>query len=417
MMNRYNRRAFLKRSALAAAGACCAAAFGPLAPGRVVAQTRAGNGRTVVFLNQFGGCDPLNTFAVPYSVSAYYDRRPTLAIPQGEVLITGNGIGLHPALQTLHQLYLDVDCAIVQGIGDPVGTRSHFTSQEIFSRGSTELEGTTDQRGWIGRMGDLYFEDIPFNTLGIGVGQLTDMRANRTKNLPIVTSSLSGTGFDYDYTGSGDNEFRAQVARAMLTRNKTVTARQEAMRKAADTAYKGVERLGEVAEQYSNVLSYPNSSLARFLRETAMVAEYGLGTKVIYGGIGGWDTHSNQASSHNGLMNTIDQALAAFVADLKRMGKWDSTILCIFTEFGRKTFENGSGGTDHGWGGAMVIIGGGVRGGVYGERPSMSEIRDQNWLYMDIDFRNVFSRLVNWLGYNPDAIFTQEYSKVNLPIV
>ena len=174
---------------------------------------------------------------------------------------------------------------------------------------------------------------------------------------------------------------------------------------------------GDVGYLPTNIC-YPNDRVGRFCQDAAMLINANtIGTQIIYGGVGGFDTHSSQASSHSNRLVEIDNALGMLVNDLKRLGRWDETVICIFTEFGRKTFENGSGGTDHGWGGAIVMLGGGVRGGVYGSTPSDAEIRNSNWLAMDIDFRNAFSEVISWLGFNPSPVFPESYVKTNLGVL
>ena len=106
-------------------------------------------------------------------------------------------------------------------------------------------------------------------------------------------------------------------------------------------------------------------------------------------------------------------AIGAFEADMKAIGKWNSTAICIFTEFGRKTFENGSGGTDHGWGSAMLVIGGGVNGGVKGPEID-AETFSEEWLPQRIDFRNAFSEMISWLGFNPAPVFPETFEKETL---
>ena len=120
---------------------------------------------------------------------------------------------------------------------------------------------------------------------------------------------------------------------------------------------------------------------------------HGFGTRIFYGGLGGWDHHSDQggiAGSQAALLALVDQAIGAFETDAKLNGWWDKLTICIFTEFGRKTFENGSAGTDHGWGSSMVVLGGGVNGGIKGPEITAEDFQDE-WLTQHIDFRNPFS--------------------------
>lgn len=409
-MKHISRRDFLKGSL--AATACCAAAHGPFGSRPVYAQSLGGNGRTAVFINQFGGNDALNSFAIPYTASSYYTRRPNIAIPQGQVLPLGNGIGLNPALTALKTIYDNGDLAVIQSTGDPIGTRSHFTSQEYFSKGVTDLSAI-DQRGWIGRLGDLYLSGTPFNTIGIGVGQQSDFNAYRPTNQPLVTSSLGAYGVTADNnTTTNDNAYRRAIVQGNLDRTKTRTDREQSAREGVQGLFKSEATLRTVVNAYNP--TYPATGLGNYLKDAARLIRYGLGTVVTYGGIGGWDTHQSQRASQDPNLTVINNAISAFYQDLVTMGKLNDVVLCIFSEFGRETFENNSGGTDHGWGGAMVVIGGPVRGGVFGPTPTVNDIQNRNWIFQDIDFRNVFAEIITWLGFNPDPVFPESYEKLAL---
>lgn len=413
-----SRREFFKRSLIVSSSACCAAAWGPASARTALAQLSGGSSRTLLMLNQFGGNDHLNSFAVPYTVPAYYDLRPTIAIPEANVLPMANGIGLNPVLINLHRLYQDGDVAVIQAAGDPIGNRSHFTSQEYFSRGIIDYSGNSDQRGWMGRLGDLYLTDTPFNTFGLGVGQQVDFTSNRARNRPIVAYSLDSYGFDDDYYVSFlENETRRSVVQGLLARQKLLTARKTSARSAQSALYDSIATLQNVIGEYSSTIAYPDSGVGRYFRDSArLIQSNRIATQLLYGGLGGWDTHSDQVGEHEARLSEIDTALLAFSNDLKAMGKWDEVAICIFTEFGRVNFENASHGTDHAKGGAMVLIGGAVRGGVFGPTPTSFQLSNDDYIDSEIDFRNVFAQAVQWLGYNPTPVFPESYSRVNLTL-
>lgn len=418
-MCKMNRRTFIKNSMLLSASACCAAAWGPVSARTALAQSIGGNGRTLVLLNQFGGNDCLNSFAIPFGRNAYYDLRPTIGIPSANVLQLDSVVGLNPVLINLHSLFLEGKVAVIQASGDPAGTRSHFTSQEYFSRGIIDADANSDHRGWIGRLGDLYFADTPFNTFGIGVGQQLDFTSDRASHRPIVTSQLSSFGFDNDWgVGSRENDFRRSIVQALISREKAVTARKNSARLAQKAMYQSMAQIQQIIASYTSPITYPNTGTGNYFRDAArLVQSEEIATRVTYGGLGGWDTHSNQVGSQEFNLGQIDAALGAFVADLKAMGKWEQTAICIFTEFGRINFENASGGTDHAKGGAMVVIGGAVNGGLYGPTPSEAELTQNDFIDMDVDFRNVFSDLITWLGFNPSPVFPETFSRVNLNFI
>lgn len=411
------RREFIKTATGATVAACCASAWGPKVPFAYAAST-IGRGRTLVCFNQFGGADHLNTFTVPYGLSAYYDRRPTIAIPANQVLTLDSTIGFNPALTSLHNLYRDGDVAVIQGTGDPIGSRSHFSSQEIMSRGVVNRSAGIDNKGWIGRLGDLDFVDLPFNTFGIGVGQLKDFSSSRGKNRPIVTNRLRDYGLDNDWVSNNENLQRRELVQKLLSRQKNATERQEAQRIAHRQMYSSLATIGGVYNSRSTAIAYQNNGPGRFFNDAMTLIESSqTGTQVIYGGLGGWDTHSDILETHTALLGQFNSAIDAFSRDCKRAGKWNDVAVVVFTEFGRNTFENKSGGLDHGVGSAMLVIGGGVHGGIFGGHPSNNEILNSPWSNMDIDFRNVLSKAINWLGFDSGPVFPESFSKVNVNFI
>jgi len=418
-----NRRDFLKGMLALGATACCNAAFGPLGSKYAWGQSAGGNGNTLILFNQFGGCDPLNSFAIPYTVGDYYSKRPSISIPQNMVLpLAGGEVGLHPALTTMKRLFDSGDCAIIRGIGDPVGTRSHFTSQDIFSRGITDGENG-DGRGWLGRLGDLYFSNQQFNTIGIGVGSQLDFNSNRDRNIPLVLHSLRN--FRYNnaqikgLSWNTENDFRRETLAKLTTVPSLGNTRIEDKVENAQVLTQGaVNVIQNAFENFTPQGAYSEDNPGHFFSEVATTMNGNLGTKIFYGGLGGWDHHSDQGGiegSQAALLAMIDSGIAAFEVDARAQGWWDKVTICIFTEFGRKTFENGSGGTDHGWGSSMVLIGGGVNGGVKGPVTTSADFQ-ADWLPQHIDFRNPFSEMVRWLGFDPNPVFPESYIKNNLSL-
>ena len=413
-----NRRKFLRQSALFTTTACCSAAWG--GPGhvrRAFAQTSNNNGNTIIYLNQFGGNDHLNSFAVPYTLGSYYDRRPSLAIPANTVLDLAQGIGFNPILSNLYSLYLEGRVAIIQGVGDPIGNRSHFTSQEYQSRGVTDFSNK-DKRGWLGRLGDLYLTDLPFNTIGLGVGSLKDFTSKRTQNLPMVSQRLDDLNLpNQNEVIEAENNHRHELAIALARQEATVplSARVADARRGLQTFYNSVATIKQVRDEYSSGITYPETGIGTLMQDSAkLIQSSRTEPKVIYTGIGGWDTHGNQTGAHTTLLEQVDQAIGALAQDLKAMNKWNSTTICIFTEFGRVNFQNASAGTDHAKAGAFVLIGGNVRGGVYGNSPTSGQIANQDFLDMEIDFRNVFAQTIQWLGFDPAPVFPENYDQTPL---
>ena len=153
-MKDISRRNFLRHSLAMASGACCASALGSLGPNIVHAQTQGGNGKMAIFMVLDGGCDSLQSWDIPYNRSGYHDARPDIGLHSGDVLVAESGLGIHPAMTNVHQLYLDGDVAVVRRCGAPGQSRSHDVAQNTMSLGNNGQSG--DQRGWMGRAFDLH---------------------------------------------------------------------------------------------------------------------------------------------------------------------------------------------------------------------------------------------------------------------
>lgn len=417
-----DRREFLKNLAKLSAGACCAAAFGPLGSRYAFGQSMGGNGKTAIFLNQFGGCDPLNSLSIPYNLGDYYDVRPTIGIqPEDLLTLNNSNYGFHPTLPNLQRIFNDGDVAVITKIGDPRGTRSHFTSQDIMSRGTTE-KVPQDRRGWMGRLGDLYFENIELNTLSIGVGNRLDLNANRSRNSPLAVGSLGDVGYDSltergSLNSSGETTLLREKIAALATETEGIPGMVDSSRRVFD---KAVGVVNDAEANYSAQAPYETGGVSNFLRQVATLTSQNVGTKVFYGGIGGWDNHSNQGGvtgTQASRLSNIDIGLGHFETDMKAQGKWNDVTIAIYTEFGRTISENGGAGTDHGWGFTMVLLGGDVNGGVYGADIVSSDIVGKRQLEPEVDFRNPFSEMITWLGFNPDPVFPQAYEKQALGLL
>lgn len=413
-MENISRRDFLI-STLKLCG-CCVAAYGLSSPKLVLAQTPQGSGKILVLINFFGGIDGLN-WIVPYNNQTYYDRRPTIAIPQGEVLRLNNEIGLHPSWSLLHQsIVAEGRLAVIQQVGYPNANHSHFESQDIWSFGRRSVNNP-DARGWIGRLADLYF-DSNYDVIGMGVSQRVDFQANNSTSRPLVVNSLRDFGFQNDWKSWNDNPFRSQTAESNAFADTQASGLKTKVQQSFQAIYGSQAQLRQIDEDYTSTIQYPGNSLGTSLREISKVIQSGIGTQLFYTGIGGWDTHSNQLSTMNQNLLGVSQAVSAFIQDVKLMGKWDQVCLAFFSEFGRNCFENGTNGTDHGHGNPMVIMGGGVNGGVYGPTPSTQDLQREDLGYY-IDYRSVFKSIIrSHLGLDPNPVFDEPIpiAEPDLPI-
>jgi uncharacterized protein (DUF1501 family) len=388
-----SRRTFLKGSA-AAAGVAAAASSGAVTldvlraapagaappPGRLV----------VVFLR--GGQDHLST-VIPYTEAAYYDARPTIAIPANEVLPLDAQFGFHPTMVQLHGLYQAGRLAAVVGAGNLAGNRSHFSAQDLWEFGATSVP--SDSSGWLARYlnGTGTSSDSLFRGLTLGTN---------------VNRSLQG------YPALGI----AQIAEFGLG---GLTDTNVGMAKMIRDQYYGdllVEKTGTRALDASAQVGTLSGSAAldpvtRGFADLAVLLDAGLGVEVASINIGGWDTHDNMGNTTTGemreLLAGLDAALGAFQADLDARGITDVTTVTM-TEFGRRVAENGNTGTDHGFGCVMLVMGAHVNGGkVYGQWAGLSPdvIGARGDVVPEVDFRSVLGDCAKTsLGLaNPSSLF------------
>ena len=381
-----NRRDFLKLSALAAAATTGMPGF--LA--RAAAQ--AAGSKTLVVIQLTGGNDGLNTL-VPYSNGAYYAARPTIAIPKKDVLTLTPDLGMHPALRPLMGLWDGGRMAWMENVGYPNPNRSHFASMAIWHTADPS-QAASD--GWIGRLAESIGD--PFCASNIGAATPQALRASEF-SLPSIDTvdnfqlklpqGLGGAFGDMlDAARSGEAAFLTQATRQMM---------------------KNTARVQANAQKYRAGATYPEGRFAAQLRDTARLIAAGVGQRVLYVSLGGFDTHAGQRAEQDELLGTLASGLAAFHADLERQGMAENVVVMGFSEFGRRVAENGSAGTDHGKGSVMFALGSGVKGGVHGSSPDLEDLSDGDIKYRQ-DFRGVYAEaLSGWLGLNAREILNGDF--------
>lgn len=392
----------LLRFSVASAGL---AALGPMAN---VASAMADDRKFVVLVNLDGGNDSLNT-VVPLNIGAYHDRRPSLGVDSPLDLTTGaaatSDYGLHPNLTGLQALHSEGSLALVQKVGYPNANRSHFTSKDVFHTGDTSAMNATNKTGWVARYAQLYNS----HSLGcISVGYNAKALQGPDVNL-LQLSRLSAFSYKTDSRYSGESDRRMQVAKSMLDRyagGKNATAVMQAIQ----SGHENIDKIENIVANYVPNAIYSSSRFGQSMESIAQLIQGGgLGTDMYYTGLGGFDTHSGQGSTggrHPNLMTELNAGIEAFASDMKALGKWQDCVVVVFSEFGRRNFENGSGGTDHGAGQTMIVTGGAINGGTYGSDLVTSDIRDESNLPMDVDFRQVFSEVIaNHLGKDAGPVF------------
>jgi uncharacterized protein (DUF1501 family) len=385
-----SRRLFLRDGAFA----LVTVGFAPSFLARtVLADGGIARSKQLIAIFQRGAVDGLS-MVVPFAETDYYRARPTIAIQRPNAdehaaLNLDGFFGLNPRLQPLKPLWDAGQLAIVHACGSHDSTRSHFDAQDYMETATPGVKSTSD--GWLNRyLQARHLEDAtPFRAVAL-TPQLPRMLQGRASALAFSQVSQFGIGGDVQSDAVRDS-FEARY-RAAADRGLGGTGREafDAIRmlKAADPSRYRPE----------NGAEYPGSPFGQALRQIAQLTKANLGLEVAFAEVGGWDTHVNQGAAQGQLavrLNDFSRSLAALVADLgSRMA---DVVVLTMSEFGRAVAENGNRGTDHGHGNAMMIIGGGVRGGrVYGKWPGLGTERryEGRDLAITTDFRDVFGEIV-----------------------
>ncbi len=381
-----------------------------------IAQAQSASSRRLVVVYLGGGNDALNTL-VPYQDQHYYSRRPTIAIPAGQVLqvgadATGRALGLHPRLGGLHNIFNEGRLALVQRAGYPDSSRSHFEATDIFG---TANPNSSSGSGWLGR----YLDTLPkpvdalaaWNTTGDTPRSLVSGQVG----VPAI-SNASTYRFASPNRGSAAIQERA-AAEAMAANPSPGRPHLAFVNSTTRSAIETIDRAAQ-ALNYSPTVAYPNNGFGLALRTVAGAITVGIGSKVYYVQTGGYDTHAEQGAgggAYGGLMGTLGDGLGAFYTDIRNRGLANDTMVVQFSEFGRRVFENGSGGTDHGAAGLMMVLGGAVRGGLHGTAASLQPghptlENSSGDVRFETDFRSVYASVLDrWLGVNSVPILNGDF--------
>ena len=353
------------------------------------------NDHILVVLQLTGGNDGLNT-VIPYTQSLYYQARPTLAIPEAQVLPLEGGMGFHPALEPLKSLYDQRALAILQSVGYPNPNRSHFRSMEIWQ--TADPDGHS-RYGWLGRYLDTLTDSALNPILAVSLTQELPV-ALQARRAPVPCfASLSDLQMM-----TRDPELERTLRRMQAMDGRKADALTQMIRESTRTALEAVERLREAIKNYRSDVTYGNDPFGRGLQQTAQIIATSHPTRILYVSVNGFDTHAGQARTHEQLLARFANAVSAFYRDLEAMGKAEKVLLMVFSEFGRRVRENGSLGTDHGAAAPMFLIGKRVNGGLHGDPPNLSDLDGNNDLKMQLDFRRVYATVLEWLGSDPEAV-------------
>lgn len=328
----------------------------------------------LVFIQLNGGNDGLNTF-IPYGDPLYYDNRPVLGIPKDQVIDAGNGMGFHPALKDFATILEEGNLSVIQNVGYPEPNRSHFRSQEIWQTASDSHQYL--DYGWLGRFLDIQCREDEY---------LSSLNIDNIDNLALKSSNSNGI------TVKDFNKIK-KYAGSDSTLKLSDNPQLDFVRKLRYASLEGMEDINNALKKAAaHDAAYANNPLSKNLEWIAKLIKGGLASKVYYTALNGFDTHNNQLSSHQKQLTILNDAVGSFYKDLKNNQLLDRVTLVVFSEFGRRVQQNGTG-TDHGTAGPMFVIGGKNKGKVIGKNPDLVHL-DQGDLIYDIDFRSVYATLL-----------------------
>ena len=384
------RRIFLRSSAIAVAG------FGLTPPWLVRAAAQSGNRRKVLIaIFQRGAADGLN-IAVPFFEKSYYDLRPSIAVaapgkPNGGIDLDGR-FALHPSLQTLKPFWDTGQLAIIHASGSPNPSRSHFDAQDYMESGTP---GKLSEGGWMNRA-------LPPANSGVSPLRAIAMGAQLPRTLRGSQTAVAVGNLD-------QFQVRNQDAAKILEGMYAATPDTTLMTSGKETfeAVKFIDTINKRPYTPANGAQYPGGEFGRGLQQVAKLIKADAGVEAAFVDIGGWDHHTNEAAQLTQLLQQFGNSLSAFAKDMG--DRMSDVVLVTMSEFGRTVREDGNGGTDHGHGNVMMVLGGPVAGGkVYGRWPGLGpeQLFEKRDLAITTDYRDVLSELVaRHLGQRPEAAF------------
>jgi uncharacterized protein (DUF1501 family) len=373
------------------------------------AADKAGAKETILVVVQLtGGNDGVNT-VIPFADPNYAKLRPTLKIPTNQIKKINDEIGLHPSLDGLHGLLQDNALSVVQGVGYPNPTQSHFRSMDIWQAAS---QAETLTEGWIGKALKGMHGAGSFHLASNNESSPLALNGAPAR-VPSITS-LEDFQLKMAAASGSDKKEQRTVIEGAAKPGAGKPGLLDFVKRTATNTYESSQRLQEIGKNYQPKAVYPATPLASKLRLAAQLIDAGLGARIFYVSLDGFDTHANQLPAHANLLQTVSGAMTAFYKDMAARGHQDRIVMMTFSEFGRRPYENGSKGTDHGAAAPMFLVGGKLKPGLVGKHPPLQGDKIGN-LAFTIDFRQVYATLLDkWLGVSSKEVLGGEFKAVEL---
>ena len=351
-------------------------------------------GRTLVVLELMGGNDGLNT-VVPYADAKYPQLRSRIGIPVGTVLPLDGALGLNPVMGSMLSLWNAGRLAIVENVGYPNSSLSHFSSRDIWHTADPTL---AQRRGWLGRWADEYLagDPNPLKCTAISQTLPKTLLADHVQVPSFV--SLASYSYQTDGANTGDrtNQMNAFLVESSAEYETPVTV--DTLGQIGEDAVNSSALLQTVGAGYVAAGAYPAGSLAQGLLLCAQIINANLGARILYVTYGGFDNHAGEDNDHDPLIKNVSDSIKAFFDDLDGHGQAHDVVLMTWSEFGRRAQDNASNGTDHGTSAPHFVVGNAVKRGIYGSSPDLANLDPNGNLHIENDFRSYYGTVLSdWL--------------------
>ena len=363
-------------------------------------------------LSLSGGNDGLNT-VIPYTNPLYRDFRPSLAVPEDQVIALNDQLGLHPTMGPMKKFWDEGKLAIFLGIGYPKPSYSHFRSMDIWHTCEPDEVGV---QGWLGQAIKEMDPNSENVLTGVNFGRGLP-RALAKEGVPVASvGDLETYGLLTGIEGQDQRSQALDVFGRMYGPALGTGYAMDYIRRTGIDALKGADILATAPSKYSSTVEYSSSVVGQYMKNIAQTHLAEFGTRVLYttSPYNGFDTHAGQGVAQSMLWADVSNNVDSFFADLREHDASDNVMLLMFTEFGRRVADNGSG-TDHGASGIAFAVGEKVKGGLYGEYPSLElgQQEEGGNLRHNLDFRCVYSTILeDWLGITAAPIVGGNFEKV-----
>ena len=362
-------------------------------------------------LSLSGGNDGLNT-VIPRNNSLYRDFRPTLGVPEDQIIPINDELGFHPTMAPLMKFWEAGQMAIFVGIGYPTPSYSHFRSMDIWHTCEPEAIGT---EGWLGRATKLMDPQAENVLTAVNFGRGLP-RALVMDGVPVASvGNLETYGLLTGIDGEAQRNQALDIFGRMYAPAIGTGPVMDYIHSTGTDALKGADILATAPDKYSSNVEYSNTAIGQYVKNIAQTHLAGFGTRVLYttSPYNGFDSHANQAQANAALWTDVSNTVDTFFTDLRDHNASDNVTLLLFSEFGRRVADNGSG-TDHGAASVAFAIGEHVKGGIYGAYPSLepSQQEEGGNLKFNLDFRSVYSGILeDWFGLEAEPIVNGNFER------